>query len=419
MVHTRFFLLSLFAVAVLGVSAQPLQRVAPGEVGLDGSQLSYVDPLIEGAIKEGRIPGAVLAVVRHGKMAYLKAYGNRQVYPFQRPMTTNTVFDMASCSKCMSTAVCVMALIERGKLRPSDPVDRYIPGFQSWRDGKDSVTIRIVDLLTHTSGLPPYAPVQELKEKYGSPNPEKLMEYISTCKRDFRPETGFQYSCLNYITLQHVIENISHQSLRNFAAQNIFIPLRMDHTDYLPCKQDHKGKWVNTDLPRWIKNGEAEGITPIAPTEKQPDGSVLLGQVHDPLARVMNGGISGNAGVFTSADDVAVLCAALMNGGSWNGHRILHPLTVKMMTTVPKGFEAFGRTMGWDNSSPYSSPEGDLLSKDTYCHSGYTGTAIVIDPDNDLAIILLTNAVHPVDKTNVIRLRTMVANVVAGSIIGK
>lgn len=419
MVHLRFILLSLFAVICVDALPQSLQRVAPGEVGLDAKQLLYVDPVIEGAIKEGRAPGAVLAIVRHGKMAFLKAYGNRQVYPFRQPMTTNTVFDMASCSKSMSTAVCVMVLMERGLLRPSDPVNEYIPGFQSWRNGKDSVTIRIVDLLTHTSGLPPYAPVQELKEKYGSPNPGKLMEYISTCKRDFRPETVFQYSCLNYITLQHVIENISHQSLRDFAAQNIFIPLGMNHTDYLPCKQNRRGKWVNTNQPRWIKNGEAEGITPIAPTEKQPDGSVLLGQVHDPLARVMNGGISGNAGVFTSADDVAVLCAALLNGGSWNGHRILHPLTVKMMTTVPKGLEAFGRTMGWDNSSPYCSPKGDMLSKDTYCHSGYTGTSIVVDPDNDLAIILLTNGVHPVDKSNVIRLRAMVANVVAGSIIGK
>jgi CubicO group peptidase (beta-lactamase class C family) len=419
MVHLRFILLSLLTVICVDAFPQSLQKVAPGEVGLDAKQLSYVDPVIEGAIKEGRAPGAVLAIVRHGKMAFLKAYGNRQVYPFRQPMTTNTVFDMASCSKSMSTAVCVMVLMERGLLRPSDPVNEYIPGFQSWSNGKDSVTIRIVDLLTHTSGLPPYAPVQELKEKYGSPNPEKLMEYISTCKRDYCPETHFQYSCLNYITLQHVIENISHQSLRDFAAQNIFIPLGMNHTDYLPCKQDRRGRWVNTDRPRWIKNGEAEGVTPIAPTEKQPDGSVLLGQVHDPLARVMNGGISGNAGVFTSADDVAILCAALLNGGSWNEHRILHPLTVKMMTTVPKGLEAFGRTMGWDNSSPYCSPKGDMLSKDTYCHSGYTGTSIVVDPDNDLAIILLANGVHPVDKSNVIRLRAMVANVVAGSIIGK
>lgn len=419
MVHTRFILLSLFVVIGITVSAQSLQKVSPEEVGLDAGQLAYADQLINSAIAEGRTPGAVLAVVRHGKMAYLKAYGNRQVYPSKKPMTTNTIFDMASCSKSMSTAICVMALMERGLLRPSDPVNEYIPDFKSWRDGKDSVTIKIVDLLTHTSGLPPYAPVQELKEKYGSPNPEKLMDYISTCKRDFKPETDFQYSCLNYITLQHIVERLSHQSLRDFAAKNIFIPLGMDHTDYLPCKQDRKGKWINTDRPRWIKNGESEGVTPIAPTEKQPDGSVLLGQVHDPLARVMNGGISGNAGVFTTADDVAVLCAALLNGGTWNGHRILHPLTVKMMTTVPKGLEAFGRTMGWDNSSPYASLKGDMLGKDTYCHSGYTGTSIVIDPDHDLAIILLTNDVHPVDKTNVIRLRTMVANVVAGSLIEK
>ena len=409
--------LCLFAFILLGAHfgmAQPLPRVAPEQVGMDSRHLQYADQAIETAIVEDGIPGAVLAVVRHGKMAYLKAYGNRRVYPKTEPMTTNTVFDMASCSKSMSTAISTLILAEQGKLRMLDPVSRYIPDFKDWEsaDGKEKQTIRIADLMTHTSGLPPYAPVAEVSKQYGSPNPDGLMEYIATCPRDFRPQTDFQYSCLNYITLQHIIETVSGQSLRQFAKEHIFDVLGMTHTDYLPCIQDKKGNWVNTeDLPEWASL--------IAPTEKQPNGQVLCGQVHDPLARIMNGGISGNAGVFSCAEDIAVLCAALQNGGEWNGRRILSPLGVKAMRTVPRATASLGRTLGWDCFTAYASNNGDFLSPNTYGHTGYTGTSIVIDPDTDTSVILLINAVHPEDKHSVVRLRSLVANAVAASIIDR
>ena len=168
------FLFSLQAITM----AQSLQRVAPEQVGMDSRKLMYADEAIEEAIANKEIPGAVLAVVRNGKMAYLKAYGNKRIYPNTEPMTANTIFDMASCSKSMSTAICTMILAERGKIRLLDPVSRYIPGFKDWEseDGKDKKVIRITDLLTHSSGLPPYAPAAELEKKYGSPNPTGLME---------------------------------------------------------------------------------------------------------------------------------------------------------------------------------------------------------------------------------------------------
>lgn len=403
---------SFFLFLLLGLhtaTAQPLQRVAPEQAGMDSRKLMYADEAIETAIAHKDIPGAVLAVVRGGKMAYLKAYGNRRIYPDAEPMTTNTVFDMASCSKSMSTAICVLILAERGKLRMQDPVSLYIPGFRNWEseDGKDNKTIRIADLMTHTSGLPPYAPVAQLEKKYGSPAPEGLMEYIATCKRDFKPQTGFQYSCLNFITLQHIIEAVSGKSLRDFARENLFGVLGMAHTDYLPCKRGKDGRWTNTG-PLPPKD--------TAPTEKQPDGQVLCGQVHDPLARILNGGISGNAGVFSCAEDIAILCAALQNGGEWNGHRILSPLTVKAMRTVPRATATLGRTLGWDCFTAYASNNGDFFGPGTYSHTGYTGTSIVIDPDNDTSVILLTNAVHPADGHSVVRLRSLVANAVAASI---
>ncbi|NDV81027.1 serine hydrolase [Bacteroides sp. 51] len=371
--------------------------IAPELLNMDSRRLAYADEAILKSIENKEIPGAVLAVVHKGKLAYLKAYGNKQTYPSPIPMDVNTVFDMASVSKSMSTAISAMILIERGQLRMADPVVDFIPNFEDWKSEEDNYTvaIRVGDLLTHTSGLPPYAPVKELEEKYGAPNPDGMIEYISTCKRDFRPKTKFQYSCLNYITLQRIIETISGKNLSAFAKENIFDILGMTHTGYQPT---------------------GETLERVAPTEKQEDGSVLRGVVHDPLARVMNGGISGNAGVFSDAKDLAILAATLLNNGTYNGKRILSPLGVKTMRTVPRGLEEFGRTPGWDIYSPYASNSGDLFGPNTYGHTGFTGTSFILDPDNDTAVILLINSVHPSGTGNVVRLRSLVANAVAASI---
>lgn len=395
--------------------AQSLQRVAPEQVGMSSRHLMYAEKAINKAIAEKEIPGAVLAVVRHGKMAYLKAYGHRSLVPDEEPMTTSTVFDMASCSKSMSTAVCTMMLVERGLIRLLDPVSLYIPDFRPWQseDGKRTKAIRIQDLLTHTSGLPAYAPVAKIQQAAGSPCPDALMQYIDTCRRGFEPQTDFRYSCLNFVTLQRIIETVSGQPLNQFAQEQLFDALGMKHTGYLPCKQDKKGRWVNTSPPQWLQD---EGCHIIAPTEQQPDGQVLRGQAHDPLARILNGGISGNAGVFSCAEDVALLCAALQNGGEWNGRRILSSQTVKAMRTVPRATASLGRTLGWDCFTAYASNNGDLFGPHTYSHTGYTGTSIVIDPDTDTSIILLINAVHPKDGHSVVRLRSLVANAVAASI---
>lgn len=394
----KLFLLAVFLLNYIVSPAQNLDIVAPEAVGLDASRLANADRAIAQAIADKTIPGAVLCVERHGKIGYLKAYGNKRVYPNTEKMTTGTVFDMASCSKAMSTATCAMILIDHGQLRLNDRVDQYVPEFENWKDSITGETeaIRVIDLMTHTSGLPPYAPVQELKKKYGSPNPQAVVNWISHCKRLYAPETGWTYSCCNYIMLQQVIEKITGQTLQQFAHDNIFAPLNMRHTDYRPTK----------------------ALAALcAPTEKQADGNCLLGMVHDPLACTMMGGLSGNAGLFSSAEDVATYCAAILNKGELNGKRILSPLAVKCMETVPRSLAQFGHTPGWGISTPYSSNSGDLLSAQTFGHTGYTGTSIVIDPTNDVAIILLTNCVHPVDKGNVVRLRALVANAVAGAIL--
>ena len=415
---SRFLsLLILAALPALGM-AQHLKQVSPEKVGMDSHKLLKADSIIEEAIKRGDIPGAVLAVVRHDKMAYLKAYGNRQVWPVVRPMTTNTIFDMASCSKAMSTAISALILCEEGKFRMLDAVSRYVPGFEDWKDESgETTTIRIHHLMTHTSGLPAYYS----PDPDASPNPDACIDHIAHMKRGFEPGNGFRYSCLNFITLQRIIETTSGMSLRDFSRSRIFAPLGMNHTDYIPCAPSTDGGqrvWHNTDLPCWaasMPKGE-DWRSIVAPTTKQGADSVLCGMVHDPLARIMNGGISGNAGLFSSAEDIAILCAMLQNEGSWNGKRIMSKQTARMLRTVPRFAEPYGRTYGWDCYSAYASCNGDLFSNQTYCHTGFTGTGIVIDPVLDCSVILLTNSVHPDEGGSTVRLRSVVSNAVAASI---
>lgn len=393
-----YLFLSIFLVSV-SVIAQPLKRVSPQESGMDPVRLSQVDRIIEESIKTGEIPGAVLAVVRDGKMAYLKAYGNKSVYPSQEKMTVNTVFDLASVSKPVGTAIAFMQLVEQGRVRLTDNVSMYIPGFKPWTDTVTGrkIEIRVVDLLTHTSGLPPYAPVATIVEQSGAPNPSALMNWISNCKRDFKPTSDFQYSCLNFVTLQNILQNITGMKLMDYSKKNVFDVLGMKNTTYNPS---------------------GELLKLVAPTEKQKDGSVLLGRVHDPIANILNDGNSGNAGVFSNAEDLAILAAALMNGGEYNGKRVLGKLTLETMTRVPAQVMSEGRSLGWDNFSSYASNNGNLFHPDrTFGHTGYTGTSFIVDPVSKTAVILLAHRVHPVDKGSVVRLRALVANAVAGSVI--
>lgn len=401
------FIFAIFA--TLFVAAQtttkPLSIATPEQVGFNSIHLKYADSAILRAIDNREIPGAVLAVVSGGKMAYLKAYGNKSVYPNVVPMSTNTIFDMASCSKAISTAVSIMILVERGELRLFDNVDIYIPKFKNWVDKQGNKrNIRVIDLLKHTSGLPAYASIDELHDKYGSPNPDGVMDYISTCKRYFEPTTDFRYSCLNYIVLQNIVETVAETTLRDFAKNNIFMPLGMVHTDYLPLIRDKDGVLKNIITPTWLDC--------IAPTEILPDSTILCGHVHDPLARIMNGGVSGNAGVFSDANDMAIFANMLLDGGVYNGVRILSPLGVKALLSLNESLDVSGDEI----SSPYSASRGELFGNNTFGHTGYTGTSLFIDPDSDIAVIFLTNTVHLNPNPSIVRLRALVANCVAASL---
>lgn len=406
------------ALAVPVFAQGALKQDSPECHGMNPEKLAQVDRVINEAITAKEIPGAVVSVVRGNDIVYLKAYGNKSVVPTVEPMTTETLFDLASVSKCVGTTLAFMQLIENGYVRLTDNVDRYIPNFKPWKDPEsgETVDITIRDLLSHSSGLTPYINADTFVKEYGGNNPEKMEQYIATeIKRNFRPGTDFMYSCLNFVTLQRILERVTGEKLYEYAQKHVFDVLGLRHTCYFPL--------IYT--PAASNSAELAGL--CAPTEVQADGKPLVAQVHDPMARRIMGGNSGNAGVFSNAEDLSVICSAIMNGGVLvdkkgrilESTRILSPLTVRLMATIPpQNDPSVGRALGWDKKSSHSGLRGDLFNPETtIMHTGYTGTSIVIDMESKTAVILLTHRVHPQDKGSVGRLRALVANIVAGSII--
>ena len=414
------FLLTISALTVaVGLLAQ-VKVARPEDHGMDPERLARVDGVIDDAIQAGDIPGAVLSVVRGNDIVYLKAYGNKSVVPDTEPMTVETMFDLASLSKCVGTTLSFMQLVEGGYVRLTDPVKRYIPGFKPWIDPEtgEEVDINLRDLLTHSSGLSAYYEADRFVERFGSNQPDSLMRVIATeVDRHYRPGSDFLYSCLNFITLQHILETVTGERLCDYAESHVFAPLGLRHTCYFPLKEDLRTPAKHRDL-----------LPLVAPTEVQSDGSVLKGAVHDPLARFANGGNSGNAGVFSNAVDLSRICMMVMNQGMARKDkklgfyeedtRVLSPATVRVMSTIPpENAPSVGRALGWDVKSEHSGLRGDLFNPETtLMHTGYTGTSLVIDLDTRTAIILLTNRVHPTDDGSVSRLRALVSNIVAGAI---
>jgi uncharacterized protein YbbC (DUF1343 family)/CubicO group peptidase (beta-lactamase class C family) len=343
--------------------------------------LSVVDPTIESAIQDHEIPGAVLLVGHDGQVVYRKAYGMRSLEPSRSVMTADTIFDIASLTKVVGTTTAVMQLVQSGKVRLDDPVVKYIPEFG--QNDKDDITVR--DLLTHYSGLPPGLDLSH-------PWSGREVGYSMAFAVDpiVPPESRFIYSDVDFIVLGALVERVSGVPLDVYFAQNIFAPLGMRQTRFLP-----PASW----LPR------------IAPTQYDEHNQMLLGIVHDPTVRRM-AGIAGEAGLFSTADDLAKFAQALLSGNT-----ILSPLAIEKMTTPqqpPNGSAIRG--FGWDIDSSFSSNRGELLPVGSFGHTGFTGTSLWIDPTTNTYIILLTNAVHPRGKGNAISLRSKVATAVAAGL---
>jgi uncharacterized protein YbbC (DUF1343 family)/CubicO group peptidase (beta-lactamase class C family) len=364
-------------------------------VTVDARRFDAIEPLVREAIAEKKLPGAVVLVGRRDRILYQKAFGYRALVPAPEPMTVDTIFDVASLTKVVATTTSVMLLVEQGKIRLSDRVATYIPGFE--RYGKADITIR--HLLTHVSGLRPDIDLAEIW--VGSDKAVALaIEEVPTS----RPGEKFAYSDINFFLLGEIVKRVSGVPLDRFAREHIFEPLGMKDTAFNPQL---------SLLPR------------IAPTEnctrygwpcQGADMAMLRGVVHDPTARRM-GGVAGHAGLFSTAADLATFCRMLLSGGTHDGARVLSPLSVEKMTSpATPELEPNTRGLGWDIDSAFSSNRGELLPIGSYGHTGFTGTSIWIDPTTEVFVVFLSNRVHPDGKGDVTPLRARIATVAASAI---
>jgi CubicO group peptidase (beta-lactamase class C family) len=375
-----------------------LAHTTPETVGLLSSHLKGIEEAVADSIAAGETPGAVVLVARHGQIAYLKAFGNRAIQPNVERMTVDTIFDVSSLTKVVATTPSVMALVENGSLRIEDRVRRYLSNFSG--GGKDPITVR--QLLTHYSGLRPDFDLSKPWSGWA-----EALEELWKEKTESEPGKEFLYSDLNFIALGEIVRAVSGKTLDVFVQERIFVPLGMRDTLFRPSSS-----LVRRIAPteprkntlRYLKGQSAESLD-----------KMVRGEVHDPTAWKM-GGVSGHAGLFSTAQDLAVYAQMLLSGGTYQDKRILSPMSVEAMTRPqsPPGSPQV-RGYGWDLESTYSAPRGDLF-KGGYGHTGFTGTSLWIHPASDTFVIILSNRVHPEGGKDLNHLRGAIANIVASAI---
>jgi CubicO group peptidase (beta-lactamase class C family) len=304
-------------------------------------------------------------------------------------MVEDAVFDLASMTKPIATGTSMMILVDRGLIDEDEAVATYLSDYDT--DEKRDVKVR--DLMTHCSGLPSYlgpASREQAISGQGYPAADPLQDYIlHTALRHGPPRTVSVYSCLNAITCAEMVERVSGQPLDEFARENIFEPLGMHDTAFSP--------------------GPGPRVVPTTKTERDPD-HFLVGMVHDPLANIQ-GGVSGNAGLFSTAQDISIFAQMMLQEGERDGVRILSEASVARMTSnqMPEGVTTTGggeihRGLLWQVSEPTPGDVG-IETIPSYGHTGYTGTAIKLWPSENMYVIALTNRVHPDDTARVTGLR--------------
>ncbi len=350
---------------------------------------SDLDRVAQEAVAAGKVPGVVFLVGEGDRVVTVRAYGRRAVRPAELPMTADTVFDLASLTKVISTTSAIMQLVGAGRVRLTDPVYRYWP---EWKEnGKDKVLVR--HLLTHTSGLAAFINFQR---KYADPmgpavqdQTTRVMTEIAGLPLIQEPGTKFVYSDLGFITLGEIVRRVSGQPLDVFVRERIFAPLRMRETGYNPDERLR---------PRCAPTTEYRGV-------------FRQGQVHDPNAAVL-GGVAGHAGLFSTAHDLSRFVRSLLAGLRGSGPTgPLSPAVIRLMTSpqTPAGLPVRG--LGWDLDSPYSHVRGDLMPTGSFGHTGFTGTFLWIDPATGRYLIGLSNRVHPDEGGSPLDLWARAANI--------
>ncbi|MBY0419495.1 MAG: beta-lactamase family protein, partial [Pararheinheimera sp.] len=377
----------LYAASSTVLAAEPYDRIAP---------------LVEKAIADKQLPSAVVLVGQGDKVLYRKAFGFITYSPAAAVTTPDTVFDLASLTKPLVTTTLIMQLVEQGELRLTDPVGKYL---QQLTDAEVK-NITMLQLLTHSSGLADGFDRREFWQGKAGLDQQLVKLQLKT-----KADQQFVYSDIGFILLGLVAEQITKQPLHLLAEQRIFQPLKMKDSRYLPLdKSSQDAAYVQRIAPTENLKGDTD-YHKLLPNYAQP---YLHAVVHDPTALRL-GGVAGHAGVFGTADDLALFAQMLLNDGELKGQRLLSPLAVqRLLTPVVIGNQS--RALGWDMNTAYSAPKGDLMPTGSFGHTGFTGTSIWIDPASRTYVILLSNRVHPNRNSSITDLRARLANIVAAGI---
>ncbi|GAB6968245.1 serine hydrolase domain-containing protein [Komagataeibacter kakiaceti JCM 25156] len=344
-----------------------------------------VDDRLRRAVSTHETVGVVCAIGQHGRVLHRAVYGQRAISPVAQRMTWDTVFDMASLTKSLITAPCIMQLWEAGRIGLDNPVSTYLPEFAT--GGKGNITIR--HLLTHYSGLPPDLDLTQPWQGH-----DQARGLTMNSRPDLPAGQKFIYSDINYLALGFLLEKLTGQPLEAYATGHILRPMGLAHSCFRPAA---------SLLPR------------IAPTQMDETGHMLRGVVHDPTARRM-GGVAGHAGLFSDADDMCRYAQALLDrrAGRPGSPFPLRRDTVRLMTTPQQPADKTDlRGLGWDIATHYSSARGEGFPVGSFGHTGFTGTSLWIDPQSDSYVLILTNRVHPDGHGNVVALRHDVATAAA------
>jgi beta-glucosidase-like glycosyl hydrolase/CubicO group peptidase (beta-lactamase class C family) len=356
-----------------GVNYGPivLRSVPPQEAGFDPDTLMRVDAVMQQAIADSAFPGAVLLAAKDGMIVHEKAYGRFTYDSTATPMTTDAIFDMASVTKVIATTSAVMKLVEEKRIALNDKVVKYFPAFG--QNGKENVTI--YNLLVHNSGLQAWRKYYEFCD-----TPKCVLDSIFAAPLIYRTGDSTLYSDLGLITTGKIIEKVTGTTLANYVDSVFFKPLGMKSTMYNP-----PASLLNRIVPTEIDSVWKRTNLPVH------------GRVHDENAATL-GGISGHAGLFSTASDLAKIVQMELNWGIYNGRRYLDSATIAAF--IAQQSDKSSRGIGWDTRSSGRSFSGQFTSERTFLHTGFTGTSVVADPEQKIIVILLTNRVYPTRNNN-------------------
>ncbi len=379
----------------LGAAAGAAEAAAAWPAGLDAALAQVVDREVEA----GRLPGAVVMAGTPEAVRFSRAAGSLQLRPVAVPMTTAAIFDLASVTKVVGTTTAIMILVDDGLLTLDDTVAQHLP---EWRQRDPAEDIRLHHLLTHTSGLPAYLSVGPLQAAHGpGPQPEVVIAAIAGLKLRRAVGADVEYSCLNAILAGRIAENVAGCSLHEFLTRRAFGPLGMADTGW-HLTRDQRARLAPT--------GPAGGLAaPGALADDAAPAVTTHGLVHDPLARYYANPehCAGNAGLFSTAADLARFTRCILGGGALDGVRIVRSETVERFTRrqTPDGIDSRG--FGWDvwNTHPYQPKADTPLGRQAVGHFGFTGTMLWIDKDSGRWAVVLASRLHGPDDASVTALR--------------